>query len=174
MNSIIIPAFGLIVLFAILLPVLALCARSRKLHTHAIAANITTGTHESGALPRRADAAITTRYLLVKPGSDADHIAVSGASDIPLGVCPDEPSAAEELTAVHLLGTYPGTLKMVAGGSIAHGALVSAAANGKVITLPTGAGTYHIVGRSVNRATAADNDVIEVAHCFPIQRVVAG
>lgn len=171
--NLIIMAIGIFLLVALLLPVLALCARAWKHGTHGLAANIAEGIHENGAITRRVDAALTDRHLLVKQGSDADHIAVNGAADIPLGTCPDEPEAAEDAATVNLLGQKPGTMKMVAGAAIVHGALVVGTASGKVITLPGTTGTYYIVGRSVNRATTADGDEIEVAHCFPTQRVVA-
>lgn len=130
----------------------------------------TTGTHEK-AIGRFTDAAIATRYLLFKKGSDADHIAVCGAADVPLGTVADEATAAEQRVHVNLLGKGP-TKKMVASEAIAAGVEVFTAAGGKIQDLPAGAGTYRCVGVSVT-AAAADGDVIEVNDCAPIKTVVA-
>lgn len=134
-------------------------------------ANINEGVHDAGRITRKADAAIATRHFLVKVGSDANHIAVAGAADIPLGVCQDEPSAAEETCTVQLLGSTDRTLLMVASAAIVNDTFVVAAAGAKIRTLPATTGTYYIIGRAL-QAAAADGDVIEVDPCFPIQRVV--
>ncbi len=65
-------------------------------------AEFTAGTHEK-AVQRLSDAAIA-RYLLVKKGTDNDHIAVAGSGDIPYGATDDSASAAEENIAIALLG----------------------------------------------------------------------
>lgn len=135
-------------------------------------ANLGVETHDSGRITKKADAALATRYLLVKVGSDVDHIAVAGAADIPLGVALDEPAAAEDLCAVQLLGTAGRTIPMVASAAITLDDFVVAAANGKIRTLPGTTGTYYIIGRAL-KAAAADGDLIEIDPCFPIQRVVA-
>jgi hypothetical protein len=114
----------------------------------------TVGTHEK-AIGRYTDAAIPTRYLLVKKGSDADHIALCGAGDVPLGTVDDEASAAEKRVHVNLLGKGP-SKKMVASGAIGAGVRVYAAAGGKIAA----AGTVE-VGISLT-AAAADNDILEV------------
>ena len=135
-------------------------------------ANINEGVHEGGRITKKADAAISTRHLVVKIGSDANHIAVAGTGDIALGVCQDEPSAAEELAAVQLLGCAGRTVTMVASAAISAGALVVTAASGKIRTLPGTTGTYYVIGRALE-AAGADGDPIEVEPCFPTQRVVA-
>lgn len=135
-------------------------------------ANVAEGTH-AGSITKLADAAITTRNLLVKIGTDAGHVALAGVSDIPLGVATDEPAAAEDPVNVALLGAHAGTLLGVASAAITAGDLVVAAANGKLRTLPTSAGTYHIVGRAI-AAAGADGDTIEFVPSFPVQRVVSG
>lgn len=123
---------------------------------------LTDGVHESGVLGHLlADAAHADRYLLVKTGSDANHVAVSGASDKPLGLCLDEPSAAEDPAAVRLLGCGKGTVRMVGAEAIAAGADVYGAASGKVQDEPAVAGTYYRVGRAVTACTG-DGDKFEV------------
>jgi hypothetical protein len=134
--------------------------------------NIAEGTYPTGCMTRLADVALTRRHLLVKIGTDINHIAINTASDIPLGVADDEAAAAEDDVNVQLLGQKEGTVLMVAGAAITAGAFVVGTAAGKVITLPATTGTYYIVGRALE-AAGADLDVINVAHCFPILRVVA-
>ncbi|MEW6306186.1 MAG: capsid cement protein [Verrucomicrobiota bacterium] len=133
-------------------------------------ANVAEGTHE-GAFTSKTDAAIATRYLLAKDGSDDSHVAVCGASDIPLGVMTDEAEAAEDLIAVEVLGVSKRTLLMVASEAIDRGEHVYTAASGKVQDLPAGAGTYYEVGVALT-AASADGDLIEVAHCVPRKTIV--
>ena len=135
-------------------------------------ANISGGTHD-GSYTKKTDAAVSTRYLLGKVGSDVDHIAACGASEIPVGVITDEASAAEELVAVELLGVTKRTLRMVASEAIDAGEHVYTAASGKVQDLPAGAGTYYEVGLALTSASA-DGDLIEVATCVARKTVVSG
>jgi len=134
-------------------------------------ANIAEGTHE-GVVTRKTDAAVTTRNLLGKNGSDAAHVAAAGANDLPIGVITDEAADAEESVAVALLGVSKRTLLLVAVEAISAGAPVYTAANGKVQDLPAGAGTYYEVGLALSAATA-DGDLIEVATCVARKTVVA-
>ncbi len=136
------------------------------------AENIAEGTH-GGTLNMLADAAQTTRFMLAKFGTDANHVAIMAAtSNIPLGPYLDEPSAAEEQTAIALLGVYPGTLKMIAGEAMATvGVELYTGAAGKVTLLSGSAGTYYKIGILLSVA-AADGDIIEVQHCIPIVKVV--
>lgn len=128
-------------------------------------------THKA-TLTKKADAAITTQQLLVKFGSDADHIAIIAAvTDLPLGVCLDTPSAAEDVVAIRMLGNSEETVEMVAAEAIDAGEFVYSHTNGKVTDLPAGAGTYYKVGRALTAATA-DGDIIEVETCMPQATVV--
>ncbi len=117
-----------------------------------------------------ADAAIATRYLLVKAGTDAQHVALCGAADLPLGNATDEPGAAEEGVSVNLFGIQEEGTKLIASGAIAANVHIYTDANGKVQASPTVAGTYYRVGLSLS-AAAADGDAIEVVP-FPPQKVV--
>lgn len=123
-----------------------------------VACNIAEGTH-AGNITRLTDAAIATRFLLVKKGTDTNHIAVCSAiTDRPIGVCTDEAAAAEENVNVALLGSSKTTLKMVAGAAITSGARVATMASGKVQTAVT---TQYPIGVALTDA-AADGDIIEV------------
>lgn len=139
--------------------------------THYEFCNIAEGTYPTGCMSKLADVALTRRHLLVKIGTDVNHVAINTASDIPLGVVDDEAEAAEDPVNVQLLGQKEGTVLMVAGAAITAGAFVVGTAAGKVITLPGTTGSYYIIGRAME-AAGADLDVINVAHCFPILRVV--
>lgn len=139
-------------------------------HAHTLA-NIAAGTHED-SVTRLADAAITTRHLLVKKGTDEDHIATCGANDLPLGVCTDEPSAAEEPVNVALFGCAQQTRIMVAADSIDAMAEVYTAADGQIQAAPSAAGTYYRVGRALKAASGSDEE-IEVDPYPPTAYVVS-
>ncbi|QBG47829.1 hypothetical protein EGM51_10655 [Verrucomicrobia bacterium S94] len=124
-----------------------------------------------GSMTKIADAALSTQHLLVKFGSDADHIAVAGASDAPIGTCADTP-AADDSAAVHLLGSFPGSITMVASETIEAGERVFAAAGGEVSTLPEANGDYFCVG--VALTGGGDGDEIEVDSCVPFTVTVSG
>ncbi|HNX04680.1 MAG TPA: DUF2190 family protein [Opitutales bacterium] len=133
-------------------------------------ANSTCATHR-GSVTRLTDAAVSTRNLLGTNGSDASHIALCGASNVPLGIIADEASAAGEDVAVLLLGSSGTTLGMVAAGAINAGSLVYTAANGRVSALSATAGTYYCVGVALTAATTA-GDSIEVDPSAPQKTVV--
>lgn len=131
----------------------------------------TTGTHDK-SISRFTDAAVATRHLLFKKGSDADHIAVCGvgAAEIPLGTVADDEVSSEKRVHVNLLGKGP-TKRMISSAAIGAGVEVFAAANGKVQIRPVGAGTYYMVGTSITAAAGADV-TIEVNDCVPVRVVV--
>jgi Uncharacterized conserved protein (DUF2190) len=124
----------------------------------------TVGTHATGVVPMAAEVTITTRHLLVQKGTAADGIIVNVAATRPWGVCLDEPTSGNA-AAVSILGVTPGTLKMRASKAIAAGVKVFTTAAGKVTD--THATGCFFVGRAVT-AAAADGDLLEVAHCFPL------
>ncbi len=131
-------------------------------------ANIAEGTHKNGCITKLANAAQATRHVLVKIGSDIDHVAVTTAcTEIPLGVTDDEADAAEDRINVQILGQKKGTILIV--GTATEGDMLEAAGSGKAVTLTGGAGAHYIIGRALNTAT---DDLIEVAHCLPVLRTV--
>jgi hypothetical protein len=135
-------------------------------------ANVAEGTHEDGKT-YLADAAQTSRNLLVKQGTDATHVAVCGASDDPIGIAEDEAAAAEDPMAVQPLGAMKRTGRMVGSEAIAVNARVFTAASGKVQDLPAVNGTYYLVGRALT-ACGGDGEEFEVDPCFPVATVVSG
>lgn len=124
-------------------------------------ANISEGTHVDG-ITKLTDAAIATRFLVGKTGSDADHVAVAASeNDKPLGIIEDEAAAAEANVMVAFLGSAANrTRRGVASEAIAFDADVYNADNGKLQNLPVPAGTYFKIGRAM-QAASADGDVIE-------------
>lgn len=138
--------------------------RSLGLHAGILQVNaLTDGIHKDGVLGHLlADAAQTTRHLLVTRGTDNDHFAVATATTIPYGTCLDEPSAAEEAAAIQLLGKG-GTVKMIASEAMATiGVNVYAAAGGKIAL----SGVV-LVGRLLT-AASADGDIVEVDSIVPV------
>lgn len=138
----------------------------RREECHNVATPV--GTHTNGVLPFAAEVTMATRYLLVQKGTADNGIIVNIATTRPWGVCLDEPTSGNK-AAVAMLGCAEGTVKMVANAAITVGQMVYTAAAGKVS--PTYGATLFLCGRAVS-AAAADGDIIEVAHCFPMINAV--
>lgn len=117
------------------------------------------------------DAAVATRYLLGKKGSDIDHIAICGAADEPYVSISDEATAAEKEVTGHFLATAQETVPMVASEAITIGDDVYTAAAGKVQDEPAVAGTYFKVGTAA-QAASGDGVAFSVVPCAPIKVVV--
>lgn len=95
------------------------------------------------------------QYLIVKPGSGENDIAVaSAASDELLGVLQNDPVQYQEAAVM-----IDGTTKVIAGGSISKGAMITTDSNGKAIATTT-AGNK-VIGIAIEDADA--NDVFEMA-----------
>lgn len=110
----------------------------------------------------KADATSTTRYLLVKVGTDARHYAINGLGDLPIGTQGDEPAAIDDEVQIRLLGKG-GTKKMIANAAMTTtGVPVFAAAAGKIAL----SGAVK-VGTLLSTA-AADGSVVTVADCEPV------
>ena len=132
----------------------------------------TVGTHENGILPCIAEVTFASRYLLAQKGTADTGIIINIATTRPWGVCLDEPTYDSSKTtkaAVAMLGCSDGTLKMVANAAVTVGQLLYTAAAGKVS--PTYGATLYMVGRALTPA-AADGDIIEVQHMFPLINAV--
>ena len=135
-----------------------------------VAANVAEGQYEGGKRTVYFDEAVTTKNLLMKAGTDSDHVAICGASDTPKGFCPDEGAAGDE-AELRLLGGAPCETGLgVASGSISADDRLVPAASGKVKTLPATSGTYWIVGKAIK--SAADGEIVELVECFPYQVTV--
>jgi len=144
---------------------------AREQETEQFANVFTDGTHEA-ALTRLTDAAITTRGLLYKKGTDDNHVAICAATaDCPLGVIDDEADAAEKEIAVLILGKGP-TKRMIASEAIAVGDALFTTTTGKVQNFPgAGVATYWQVGVALT-AASGDGVLVEVADCVPVKLAV--
>ena len=131
-----------------------------------------------GRATRLGDVQFTQRYLLGKAGSDASHIALAGAADIPLGVVTDQTPASDasgDLSyplPINFFGLNEDTERVIANAAINVGDLIVPAANGRVQTLPIhGNYTAYVIGKALTAASAQD-DQIEIIPIFPVATVV--
>ena len=124
-----------------------------------------------GSRSYKNDAVISTRHLLYKKGTDAEHVAVCGAADEPLGTVPDEADVIETDVEVCLLGIHPATRIMLGTAAMTAGADAYTDASGKIQGTPTVAGVYWLLGR-VLTAESATPYRCEVQHHKPIKVVV--
>lgn len=126
------------------------------------------GTHQDGLISRIPDAAVASRHLLAKVGSDEDHLAICGAGDDPIGTWLDEADAAAvaagENRSVELFGGTRKTKLVVASETITAGERVYPAANGEVQDAPA-TGVHYCIGRALR--DAVDGDVFEIEPAFP-------
>lgn len=150
---------------------LAALRRSIGLRGGILAFNsLTSGIHPRGILSLRTDAAVAAKNYLGKRGSDASHVAViAAASDQPLGLMKDEAEAAEYPVNVQLLGLSENTEVGVAGEDIAIDTDVYSKGDGTLCDQPAVAGTYWLVGRSVE--AASNGQPIEFSPCRP-QKII--
>lgn len=153
-----------------LVPYLAQGFTKYRRHGLVTAINIAEGTHTK-AITKLTDAAISTRYLNVKIGSDSGHVAVSDADEKPVGVATDEAEGAEEPIAVGFFGATDETRKGVSADAIAVGDDIYTADSGKIQVEPTVAGTYYRTGRALTAAAGA-NEVVEYEPIAPVKVVV--
>lgn len=129
----------------------------------------TSGVHETGRISRSAEVAFASRHLLCQQGTAAGQVKLNVAATRPIGPVVDEAAIGDDV-AVAVLGCANGTLLLTAVKAITAGAPVYTAAGGKVTDAY--AATSYIVGRALT-AAAADGDLIEVAHCFPMVNATA-
>lgn len=128
--------------------------------------------HADGRITMLCDAEITLEFALVKFGTDGEHVAVtSDAEDKPLGQAYSKTDEAEQEVDVNVLGKGGDTKEFVAADSITYDDRLVPAADGKVQTLPSAAGTYWVIGRALEDASASD--ALEVDDCQPYPVVVS-
>jgi hypothetical protein len=147
--------------------------------TQIILSNSEIGTHACN-ITKQAEEAITTKYLLGKFGTLQSDIAISGESDLPIGIITDEAAAPtasgeKEIVNVALLGS-PDSLKAVASEAITAGSILIPAENGKVKSLPASSSadqTYTMIGIALTSA-ATNGQIVEFMSCVPQQHIVKG
>lgn len=102
----------------------------------------------------KGDAAIATANLILKFGSDADHVAVAAAAtDLLIGVNEHSIDAAEDDVRVMLSGIG----EVVLGGTVAVGDKLTSDANGKAVTAAPGAGVNHNIIGIATKAGVLNN-----------------
>lgn len=113
------------------------------------------------------------RYALVKVGSDADHVALCDAGDIPCGFTRDGSAPAiGDLVAFELLGLSTKATQGTASGAITAGNLVCPGNNGVLrdVTL-LGSTTVYVCGLALT-SCATGGTFVFVPYA-PVQRVIA-
>lgn len=143
--------------------------RPRKTFANAVVPG-TVQTH-AGIVPRKLEAALTSRRLIVRKGTDDDEILIGTAAAKPLGVV-DDTGAIGDIVPVQLFGCAGETRIVTASEAITVDTDVYAAASGKVSKLSASAGTYYRVGRALT-AAGADGDEIEIEPCAPVPVTVS-
>lgn len=112
------------------------------------------------------------RFKLVKPGSDADHIALCDAADIPHGFTRDGSAASGELVAFDYLGLAHKATQGTASGAVTAGNLVCPGANGVLRDITTLNGTtVYVCGRALT--SAADGEAFVWVPYAPAKLVIA-
>lgn len=133
------------------------------------ATNLIPGENVVSLLPTAAHAA----NVLVKWGADAQHYAVCGANDFPIGFVESNVLAGEtgRAQAVCLLGSYRRPLAMTCSETIAYTDELYTAAAGAVQNLPVVTGTYYKVGRPL--AAGVSGAGVPAQHCYPVAVAVS-
>jgi hypothetical protein len=128
-------------------------------------ANIGEGTQEHGIKTYIADAATSYRYLCYKRGTDADHSAITGSGDLPLGASDDQAEAGLPI-AINMFGVKPGLIRVVTDGTISDGDRVKCGATGYVTKASTTDLSFGIACIGTDASSAA-GDTIVIQHCVP-------
>jgi len=95
------------------------------------------------------------QFYIVKIDSTAKVVLADSALSTIVGVLQNNPVSGEAATYRFL-----GTTKVVAGGTIAVGALVTSDANGKAVATTTDG--HIVIGRHIGTSAAASGDIVEV------------
>ena len=138
-------------------------------------ANIGEGTRESGHASLLGDTGnapqTTSRFLLVKTSTDADHYTTTTTNDVPLGINQDVYDAAntDVPNNIALLGAAPGTQRVVTDGTISSGQAVKCGTLGRATVAANGdAGVFGIAYFGADTTSAA-GDVITVIPICPFK-----
>ena len=95
------------------------------------------------------------QYTFVKLNSSGQVAAVSGATDLPIGVLQNAPTAGQEAEVLVVGGT-----KIKAGAAIGEGAQVGTSAAGKAVALTAGTDTTKYVAGTLLTESAADGNIV--------------
>ena len=101
------------------------------------------------------------QYTFVKLDASGQVAAAAAATDIPIGVLQNAPTAGQEAEVLVVGGT-----KVVAGAAIGEGALVGTSATGNAVALVAGTDTTkYVVGTLLTESAADGNVVTAVINC---------
>jgi hypothetical protein len=95
------------------------------------------------------------QFYIVQLDATGKIEVAEGATDLIVGVLQNAPDTGEQATY-----RFIGTTKVIAGGAIAIGAMVTTDANGKAVSTTTDGDVC--IGRHIGTAAAADGDIVEV------------
>lgn len=105
---------------------------------------------------REAGEAMTDKQFYIVQLDATGKIEVGeGATDLLVGVLQNTPAAGEQATYA-----FTGVAKVIAGGTVAVGDLVTSDSNGKAVATTTNKDV--VIGRFIGTAAAASGDLIEV------------
>ena len=113
---------------------------------------------ERNDLSLEAGADLVNHRLIKLSGGKAIYNTAAG-TDNPVGITKLNAKSGEDVSAHPM--NKEGTVEICAAGAISQGALVFAAADGKIQALPGGAGTYRKIGLAM-AAASGDGSIIEV------------
>lgn len=164
--NLILPA--LIVALLLTLFVSWVASRPRGAQLTPLANDINAGTHDDFQVTL--EAAVGTRHLLLRWGAGARAALLGTVANRPLGFAEDT-GAIADLISFSPLGLGKRSVLGISAAAITSGAVLTAAASGKVITTPVAAGTYWVVGMAWGDAGGADEE-IEIIPCTPYQVTV--
>jgi hypothetical protein len=95
------------------------------------------------------------QFYIVQLDATGKIEVAEGATDLVVGVLQNAPYTGEQATY-----RFAGTTKVISGGTIAIGAMVTTDTAGKAVSTTTEGDV--VIGRHVGTAAAAENDIIEV------------
>jgi hypothetical protein len=116
-------------------------------------ANEAEGTHANGHITRIASGVIVKGQILKKGSSDTEVAACAELTDVGLYVALDGADAGE-IVPCAVLGSYTGTVRVLASGAVAVGDGIS--------PLGTAVATGLTIGRAL--VAASDGNPVEIAH----------
>ena len=95
------------------------------------------------------------QYTFVKLNSSGQVAAAAAATDVPIGVLQNAPTAGQEAEVLVVGGT-----KIVAGAAIGEGVLVGTSSAGKAVALTPGTDTTKYVAGTLLTESAADGNIV--------------
>lgn len=115
--------------------------------------------HPQAPLLAGADLSALENTFVKAGGTEGQVVAVAAATDQPIGVLLDEPSAAGKVANVAQFGIY----EVIAGAAVAYGAQVQTDASGRAITAVSAG---YVCGRALQAAENAGERIAVFVNCI--------